>query len=60
MITVPALAKEIAKQHGISQARARLILSIAAAELEIPATTKSYSLRLAGELEAIVARKQSR
>ncbi|ASR83202.1 hypothetical protein FDI29_gp32 [Arthrobacter phage Abidatro] len=59
MITVSALAKELANQHGISQARAKLILSIAAAELDI-ADAKSYSLRTAGELEAIVARKISK
>ncbi|QOI67677.1 hypothetical protein SEA_ORCANUS_32 [Arthrobacter phage Orcanus] len=52
------LAKSVAAQHNISTPRAAMLVTIAAAELELEGTT--YSLRQAGELEAIIARKQSK
>ncbi|UXE05177.1 hypothetical protein SEA_JAMUN_31 [Arthrobacter phage Jamun] len=57
-ITRKELAKSVAAQHEISIPRAAMLVSIAAAELELEGTT--YSLRTAGELEAIIARKQSK
>jgi hypothetical protein len=58
-ITKAALAKSIAGQQGISLGRAKLILSLVAAEMEMADETR-YSLRTAGELEALVARKLAR
>ncbi|AYN57684.1 hypothetical protein PBI_DAOB_37 [Arthrobacter phage Daob] len=52
------LAKSIAAQHEISTPRAALLVTIAAAELEIDGET--YSLRQAGELERVIASKQSK
>lgn len=52
------LAKSIAAQHSISIPRAAMLVTIAAGELELEGT--EYSLRTAGELEALIARKQAR
>ncbi|UVK62571.1 hypothetical protein SEA_TAYLORSIPHT_32 [Arthrobacter phage TaylorSipht] len=52
------LAKSVAAQHEVSTPRAAMLVTIAAAELELEGTT--YTARQAGELEAIIARKLSK
>lgn len=54
-ITRSDLIVEMAKLHKISKPKAALTVTLVCAELEL--TETAFSLRTAGEIEAIVARK---